>query len=96
MTSSPLAKPVQSSIAHTLLAETVAYNRNPTIEDFNFSEGLPTADDLPCSDGKPVDSILQELLPELLKTILIYLWKERTDWLFGMQRLLELGVDPDS
>jgi hypothetical protein len=29
-----------------------------------------------------VDSILQELLPGLLKAILIELWQERTDWLF--------------
>ena len=84
MTSSPLAKPVQPPAVKALLAETVAYQRNPTIEDFNFPEGLPTADDLPCSDDKPVDSILQELLPGLLKAILIDLWKDRTDWLFGI------------
>jgi hypothetical protein len=73
MTSSPLAKATQPSAA----------KRNPTMradasygmlrkqasanEDFHFPDGLPTADDLPCSDDKPVDSILQELLPGLLK-----------------------------
>jgi hypothetical protein len=88
MTSSPLAKATQPSAA----------KRNPTIEDFHFPEGLPTAADLPFSDDKPVDkewsrrfpparefrSILQELLPGLLKAILIELWQERTDWLFGI------------
>ena len=83
MTSSPLTRPTQLSESN-LLAKTVARNRNPTIEDFHFPDGLPTDNDLPCSDGKPVDSILQELLPGLLKAILIELWKKRTDWLFGI------------
>jgi Putative restriction endonuclease len=74
MTSSPLAKAIQPSAA----------KRNPTIEDFHFPDGLPTAADLPFSDDKPVDSILQELLPGLLKAILIELWQDRTDWLFGI------------
>jgi Uma2 family endonuclease len=86
MTSSPLAKTTQPS-------GTIAGRRNPTIEDFHFPAGLPTADDLPCSDDKPVDSILQELLPGLLKAILIELWKERTDWLFGID--LGFYYDPD-
>jgi Putative restriction endonuclease len=87
MTSSPLAQTQPS-----------ATKRNPTIEDFHFPDGLPTAADLPFSDDKPVDedwsrrfppakkvrSILQELLPGLLKAILIELWQERTDWLFGI------------
>jgi hypothetical protein len=43
------------------------YKQASANEDFHFPDGLPTADDLPCSDDKPVDSILQELLPGLLK-----------------------------
>jgi Uma2 family endonuclease len=86
MTFSPLAKTTQPP-------GTIAGKRNPTIEDFRFPAGLPTADDLPCSDDKPVDSILQELLPGLLKAILIELWKERTDWLFGID--LGFYYDPD-
>jgi Putative restriction endonuclease len=82
MTSSPLAKATQPSTA--IGPETVTGKRNPTIEDFHFPDGLPTAADLPFSDDKPVDSILQELLPGLLKAILIELWQERTDWLFGI------------
>jgi Uma2 family endonuclease len=58
--------------------------RNPTIQDFYFPPGLPTAADLPCSDGKPVDSILQELIPGLLKATLLDIWADRFDWLFGI------------
>jgi hypothetical protein len=73
--------------------------RNPVIEDFHFPPGLPTADDLPCSDGKPVDkdwsrrfppakkvrSELQDLLPSLLQAILFDLWRgQPRDWLFSI------------
>jgi hypothetical protein len=30
--------------------------RNPTIEDFNFPEGLPTAADLPCFDAEVIEA----------------------------------------
>jgi Uma2 family endonuclease len=78
MTTSPLAtspKPTKAAIAK---------KRNPTIEDFDFPDGLPTAEDLPCSDDTPVDSELQELIPGLLKAILLDLWRDRTDWLFSI------------
>jgi hypothetical protein len=84
--------------------------RNPKIEDFCFPPGLPTADDLPCSDGKPVDSELQDLLPSLLQAILFDLWRGRPrDWLFSSDMgfyhspdqpaispdgMLSLGIDP--
>jgi Putative restriction endonuclease len=59
--------------------------RNPVIEDFHFPPGLPTAEDLPCSDGKPVDSELQDLLPSLLQAILFDLWRDQPrDWLFSI------------
>jgi Uma2 family endonuclease len=67
--------------------------RNPTIEDFYFPPGLLTAADLPCSDGKPVDSILQELIPGLLKAILLDIWADRPDWLFGID--LGFYYDPN-
>jgi hypothetical protein len=35
---------------------------------------LPTADELPCSDDTPVDNELQELIPGLLKSILLVFW----------------------
>jgi hypothetical protein len=51
MTTSPLAKsPKPPKTAK-------AKKRNPTIEDFTFPDGLPTAEDLPCSDDMPVDRI---------------------------------------
>ncbi len=59
--------------------------RNSIIDDFRFPEGLPTADDLPCSDDKPVDNELQELIPGLLKAILIDIWRDQpNNWLFAV------------
>jgi Uma2 family endonuclease len=80
MTTSPLVKGSKSIATKDLLIK----QRNPTIEDFNFPEGLPTAEDLPCSDDAPVDSELQELIPGLLKTILMDIWGSRKDWLFSI------------
>jgi Uma2 family endonuclease len=80
MTTSPLAKSPKPPKA----AKAIAKERNPTIEDFDFPDGLPTAEDLPCSDDKPVDSELQELIPGLLKAILLDLWRDRNDWLFSI------------
>jgi Uma2 family endonuclease len=88
MTTSPLAKSPKPPKAAKAIApgtaELNAKKRNPTIEDFDFPDGLPTAEDLPCSDDTPVDSELQELIPGLLKAILLDLWKDRTDWLFSI------------
>ncbi len=91
MTTSPLAKspkPTKSKkAAKAITSETVELNakkRNPTIDDFTFPDGLPTAEDLPDSDDTPVDSELQELIPGLLKAILLDLWRDRTDWLFSI------------
>jgi Uma2 family endonuclease len=61
-----------------------AKKRNPRIEDFHFPEGLPTADELPCSDGAPVDNELQELMPGLLKAVLMDIWREHRGWLFSI------------
>ena len=80
MTTSPLAKSPRSPKA----IEASSKKRNPTIEDFTFPDGLPTAKDLPDSDDTPVDSELQELIPGLLKAILLDLWSDRTDWLFSI------------
>jgi Uma2 family endonuclease len=46
--------------------------------------GLPVDDEFPCSDGKPVDSELQELVPGLLKSILMRIWKDKLDYLFAI------------
>jgi Uma2 family endonuclease len=80
MTTSPLVKTAKSNIP----LNTPTKKRNPTIADFKFRDGLPTAEELPDSDGKPVDSELQELIPGLLKAILIDLWDDRPNWLFGI------------
>jgi Uma2 family endonuclease len=45
---------------------------------------LPTEDDLPDSDEKPVDNELQILAPTLLRAILTYIWGDRTDWFFAI------------
>jgi Uma2 family endonuclease len=49
---------------------------------------LPTADELPNSDDTPVDNELQELIPSLLKSILLMLWEDRRDWFFG----IDMGI----
>ena len=89
MTTSPLIKTAQSNIQ----LNTLTKKRNPTIADFKFRAGLPSAEELPDSDGKPVDSELQELIPGLLKAILIDLWRERPNWLFGID--MGFYYDPD-
>ncbi|MCW6050528.1 Uma2 family endonuclease [Microcoleus sp. A2-C5] len=60
---------------------------------YNLPRNLPSADELPDSDETPVDNELQELIPGLLKAILLILWSERMDWFFG----IDMGVyhDPD-
>ena len=80
MTTSPLVKGSKPIVAQDILIK----KRNPMIEDFNFPDGLPTADELPDSDDTPVDSELQELIPGLLKAILMEMWGSRKDWLFSI------------
>lgn len=72
------------------------------IEVRKFPNGLPVDDEFPCSDGKPVDkdwsrrfppakkvrSELQELVPGLLKAILMRIWKNRPDYLF----VIDMGL----
>ncbi|MGI2902032.1 Uma2 family endonuclease [Tolypothrix sp. VBCCA 56010] len=47
-------------------------------------EYLPSSEELPCSDDTPVDNELQNLIPNLLKTILALIWQDRWDWFFGV------------
>jgi Uma2 family endonuclease len=89
MSTSPLVKGSHPGVATTPTSK----KQNPSIADFNFRSGLPTAAELPDSDDEPVDSELQELIPGLLKAILFYLWPNRTDWLFGID--MGLYYDPD-
>lgn len=45
---------------------------------------LPHPDELPDSDGKPVDNELQILVPTLLSVILNEIWQDRQDWFFAV------------
>ncbi|MBW4699173.1 MAG: Uma2 family endonuclease [Aphanocapsa lilacina HA4352-LM1] len=51
---------------------------------YNPLQPLPTDEELPDCDGKPVDNELHVLIPALLRSILALLWAERTDWFFGV------------
>ena len=59
--------------------------------DEDLKVSLPTEEDLPYSDGKPVDSELQLLAGFLLRGILNHIWADRADWLFAVN----LGIYPD-
>jgi Uma2 family endonuclease len=52
--------------------------------NLNSLRYFPSAEELPDSDDTPVDNELQELIPGLLKSILLLLWEERMDWFFGI------------
>jgi len=54
---------------------------------------LPSSEELPDSDEKPVDNQLQHLIPSLLEIILAFMWADRMDWFFGV----DMGVyyDPN-
>ncbi|WP_254564242.1 Uma2 family endonuclease [Oscillatoria sp. HE19RPO] len=47
-------------------------------------QNLPDAEELPSSDETPVDNELQNLIPTVLRAILIELWSNRLDWFFGI------------
>ena len=45
---------------------------------------LPTAEDLPDSDETPVDNELQNIIPNLLLNLLMWIWRDRQDWFFAV------------
>ncbi|HEY9727054.1 MAG TPA: Uma2 family endonuclease [Chroococcales cyanobacterium] len=45
---------------------------------------LPTSEELPDSDDTPVDNEIQNLIPNLLLTVLSLVWRERQDWFLGV------------
>lgn len=47
---------------------------------------LPTSDELPESDGLPVDNELHTIVTNLLDLILGFIWGQRFDWFFGVNR----------
>ena len=52
--------------------------------DYTTQQRLPTMEELPYQDDKPVDSELQDLIAHLLKDILALIWNNRNDWFFGI------------
>ncbi|HAX80661.1 MAG TPA: hypothetical protein DCY88_33705 [Cyanobacteria bacterium UBA11372] len=56
--------------------------------NYNLPRNLPSAEELPDSDETPVDNELQDLIPGLLKSILLIIWAERMDWFFG----IDMGI----
>jgi Uma2 family endonuclease len=71
----------------------ISYNRegffgNPAMLEYNLPRYLPSAEELPDSDETPVDNELQELIPGLLKAILLLIWAERMNWFFG----IDMGI----
>jgi len=53
---------------------------------------LPGSEELPCSDGAPVDNENQNTIPHWLSLVLWIIWGERQDWFFGSR----MGVyDPE-
>lgn len=54
--------------------------------DYQTRKRLPTMEELPYKDDKPVDSEVQDLIAHLLKSILAYIWASRKDWFFGIYR----------
>jgi Uma2 family endonuclease len=61
--------------------------------NYNFPSHWPSADELPDSDETPVDNELQELIPGLLKAILLIIWAERMDWFFGIDMAIYYHLD---
>ena len=60
--------------------------------EYNPQRYFPSSEELPDSDDTPVDNELQELIPGLLKAILLMLWVERRDWFFG----IDMGIYYDA
>lgn len=57
---------------------------------------LPTSDELPDSDGLPVDNELHTLVSNLLGLILGFIWGQRFDWFFGVNMGIyhTTGINP--
>jgi Uma2 family endonuclease len=54
---------------------------------------LPTAAELPDSDETPVDNELQNETPNLLLEILRWIWRDRSDWFWGID--MAVYYEPD-
>lgn len=72
------------NFTHSHSQEIGSETHSLTIEERKYLDSLPADDEFPCSDGKPVDSELQELVPGLLKSVLMRIWKDKLDYLFAI------------
>ncbi|NER06072.1 MAG: Uma2 family endonuclease [Okeania sp. SIO3C4] len=52
--------------------------------NYNEQLNLPSSEELPDSDGEPVDSEMHMIVPFLLREILNRVWGDRYDWFFGV------------
>jgi Uma2 family endonuclease len=64
------------------------------VQQYDPLRYLPTDEDLPSSDETPVDNELQNLIPNLLLTILATIWGDRQDWFFGVDMGLYYISEP--
>ncbi len=49
-----------------------------------YNYRLPTTEELPDSDDTPVDNELQNDIPNLLLNVLLWVWRDRSDWFWGV------------
>jgi Uma2 family endonuclease len=54
---------------------------------------LPTAAELPDSDQTPVDNELQNDIPNILLNLLLWIWRDRSDWVWGVD--MSIYYEPD-
>ncbi|MCC3409093.1 MAG: Uma2 family endonuclease [Microcoleus sp. PH2017_10_PVI_O_A] len=62
------------------------------MSDYNFSKHSPSPEERQKFYQPPADNELKELIPGLLKAILLIIWAERMDWFLG----LNMGIYQDS
>ncbi|BAZ11838.1 hypothetical protein NIES4071_36640 [Calothrix sp. NIES-4071] len=63
------------------------------MREYKSPQSLPSAEELPDSNEAHIDNELQELMPGLLKAVLLTHWSERMDWFFGIN--MGIYYDPD-
>jgi Uma2 family endonuclease len=57
------------------------------------NQRLPTAAELPDSDETPVDNELQNETPNILLEILRWIWRDRSDWFWGIDMAVYYEAD---
>ena len=60
---------------------------------YHKNRQLPTAEELPFSDETPVDSQLQNDIPNLLLSLLASIRASRDDWYFGVDMAVHYSPD---